>query len=155
MHVRLIAVCLVLAGTTLLAGCGAQEFGSPGETKNFISSVARGGKIGDWKLADSAGENAIRAWSLASKIQALGEKLREKDFPGACEIAEDAENAHKVIEGAHVVLTIEDHERILAAAVRGGANPNAVDALINEVLALDVWERIKTITAVCGVAKAL
>lgn len=139
----------------MLTGCGPQEFGSPEETENFINSVATGGKVSDWKLADAAGESAIGAWRVRSAIHDLGVKLRDKDLPWACDTADRVETAHTMIEGIDIVLASEDHERIVATAVGIGANRDDVDSLIEGMLELGPWERVKTVAAACRVAKEL
>jgi hypothetical protein len=147
--------CLLMTSAMMLAGCGPQEFGSPEETKNFITSIATGGKISDWKPADAAGENAISAWGLRSAIHDLGVKLRDKEFPWACDTAHQVETAHTVIEGIHPVLEPEVHARIVATAVERGANRDDVVSLIEEVLKLGPWEQVKVVAAACRAAKEL
>jgi hypothetical protein len=138
-----------------LVGCGGspQELRSAEEASTFVGRIARGGKAGDWELADGAGHDAIRAWAHQTTIHNIGVKLHDDGPEWACETAERVEQAHKLIHGIGLDLAIEDRNTIVTSAENNGADEAQVNSLVEEALKLTDSELVKATAAVCGAAK--
>jgi hypothetical protein len=151
MAVRGSHLWLLTAIAATFVGCGPtpQELRTAEQSNEFIGDIARGGKAGDWKLADGAVADATRAWTVKGTIHDLGAKLRDEGPDWACDTADQVERAGKVIDGIHLNLKPEDRNAIVASAENSGADPGEVDTLIDEALRLTDSELVKTITAVC------
>jgi hypothetical protein len=65
MRSRGVSTCLLIAvATTMIVGCGPQQVGNPHEAESFVTAIAKGGKLSDWKLAETPDQKAISAWQL-------------------------------------------------------------------------------------------
>jgi hypothetical protein len=151
MAVRGSQLWLPMAIAATFVGCGPtpQELRTAEQSSEFIGDIARGGKGGDWKLADGAVADATRAWAVRGTIHDLGAKLRDKGADWACDAAHKVERAGKVIDGIYLELKPEDRNAIIASAEKSGADPSEVDSLIDEALRLTDSELVKTITVAC------
>jgi hypothetical protein len=148
---------LLIAVASTLIGCGGnpEELRSAEQSTEFIRDIARGGKIGEWTLADNATVEAIRAWTHRGTVQDLGKTLRDRGPEWACETAERVERAHKVIHGIGLDVSVDDRRAIVASAMEEGASEEEVNALIDRAVQLTSSELVEATAAACSAAKEL
>lgn len=153
-------MCLLAIIAGVLVGCGGnpEELRSATQSREFVGDIARGGKVGDWKLGSDAATDAIRAWRDRTTIQGLGVGLGERLRKGpewGCDTAGNVERAGKVIHGLGLDLTVDDRNSIVVSAENSGADSAEANSLIDQALQLTDSELVKTIASACDAAEQL
>jgi hypothetical protein len=148
-------MCVLAAVAATLVGCGQRELRTGAQAREFIGDIARGGRIGEWKLAEAGTAEAVRAWTVKATIENLGATLKENGAEWSCKTAGRVKKAGKVIKGIRRALDEADRQRIVDSAVDEGADRDEVELLIYQALQLTDSELVETVNAVCDAAAQL
>jgi|SRR5689334_17196350 len=146
---------LAVVIATFLQGCGGDTLRTEDEVDHFVSDIASGGSLSDWKLADDASAGATVAWLNRVKIESVGDRLREDGPEWACKTAERVDSAKKIVNGVKTEIDPRERSSIVFETGLAQSQFGEVEALIDEILQLGVLEANDTVAAVCGAAKQL
>jgi hypothetical protein len=134
-----------ILAVAVLGGCSeVNELRTAPQATKFVASMARGGDVARWRLADSAATVTVRAWRDRFEIRDFGRRIGLRRSPWACTFAEAASELRSIGKFTH-----GDRRSISLQAGQDGARPAEIRGLLDVVAWLPDSELTIATLAVC------
>lgn len=146
----------VVAAT--IGGCGGgetRELVSGPQAIEFVDDLLHGKGAADWHLGANPVPDAAAVWSNKSRIEALGDTLREHGTEWSCDAAKAVHTAKDLSGGIEPGLAEGDRQQISGQAIAQGGDPAEINSLIEGVLELGPFEMAAELGELCEAAEQL